>query len=301
MSNTLLEANFPTVDLRAIYNRKAQPKNENPTEHTPSNTESSSELDLEKLLLEKGADINTAKKIVAFGDPFKNAVKILGTKTEKGPGANPILAFVLQDYVKNKLIGTGLLNAETFKAIYNAVAQKLVNNSNFFESNEYNVIYCPDWYSKTLTEMMKYLKLQKEIDGLNPNKQSLNKKVFFNDEKAKASEATLNTLDAARKLAGVKEEADSENNEQKTKSANSVSNFLNKLTDPSEWFAVLNYLSTKVDIDEVKDALQNAKFKGLTGEAITKASQKVFPKLRNSKISEDTARLIVSLIVSKLG
>ena len=309
MSKTLLEANFQTVDLQAIYNRKAQPEadDSNSTEPAKSSQTIMSDEELEKLLIEeKNIEPDIAKKIVAFGDPLKKAIKILGTNTSPEKGSNPLLAFVIQDYVKTKLIVPGLLNAETFKAIYNAVAQKLVANKEFFSPtagavNDYNIIYCPDWYKKTLTEMMKYLKLQNKVEGLTPNNRALNKKIFFNDENAKASEAKLNSLDAAYKVAGVKEETNSETDEQKTKDTSNISKFLNSLTSPSEWFAVLNYLSTKVDADEISIALQNDKFKSLTGEAITKASQKVFPKLKNIKISKDTARLIASLITNKLG
>ena len=82
------------------------------------------------------------------------------------------------------LLQTKLLNASTFKAIYNAVAKKLVVDSEFFASNDYNIIYCQDLYRKPLADIVKYLTLQKGI--LSPSAstytkadQDRNKKTFF--------------------------------------------------------------------------------------------------------------------------
>ena len=291
MSKTLLEASFPTVDLRAIYNRKAQP-----TTNTPEKGKALDLAAIENILItEKKVNPEAAKKIVGFGDPLKKAISVLGTEK------NPILAFLVQEYTQNNLIKTGLLTAETFKAIFNAVASKLVSNEELAKDNDYNIIYCPDWYKKNLTEMITYLKIQKAIKGFLSDNRPKNKKVFFGDEKADARSAKLIDIKVAKETAGVDSDDTVETEEQAEKAQNSLSSFINKLTTPAEYFSVLSYLGMKSDVKEISTALAHEKFKSLTGEAIAKANQTVFKKLKNIKISEDTAKIVVSLIVSKLG
>ena len=88
--------------------------------------------------------------------------------------------------MQQELIKPGLLNINTFKAIYNAVAKNLVADSEFFAESKsnYNIIYCKDLYSKPAVEMEEYLKLQSEI--LSPDARSYtardvikNKKIFL--------------------------------------------------------------------------------------------------------------------------
>lgn len=115
--------------------------------------------DLQDFLANEKVDPKIIKKILALGDPFKKAVRVLG----KDKTTNPILAFVLQEYVQKNLLANNKLNAQTFKAIYNAVANKYVVDSEFFKDNDYNIIYCLDLYNKKPAEMEEYLKLQVKI------------------------------------------------------------------------------------------------------------------------------------------
>ncbi len=104
-------------------------------------------------------DAACAKQLLSMGEPLRKALKVLGF----GKRTNPILGFILNKTVINRLIKPGLLNINTFKAIYNAVAKKLIADSQFFSANDYNIIYCKDLYSKPLTEIIAYLELQKKI------------------------------------------------------------------------------------------------------------------------------------------
>jgi hypothetical protein len=94
------------------------------------------------------------------------AIKTLGFNPKKENGGNPILAFILQEYVQARLLRTKLLNSVTYKAIHNSISNRLIAHSEFFPANpvnSYNIIYCPDLYRKSAVEMSKYIKLQSEI------------------------------------------------------------------------------------------------------------------------------------------
>lgn len=133
------------------------------------------------------------EELLSLGDPLKKAIKVLGFDKN----VNPILGFILDDTVLRNLLQTKLLNVNTFKAIYNAVSKKLVADSEFFNANDYNIIFCQDLYRRPAAEIIKYLTVQKSI--LSPSAsaytkadQERNKKTFF--------ELTdIDTLDAIKK------------------------------------------------------------------------------------------------------
>lgn len=190
MTTILLEADRLTVDLRSIYNNAKKAEIDNSEDEIDAaNTQSGylSDESIATILEQKNVDADTAKKIIALGDALKKAIKVLGTETEPKNGSNPLLAFLIQPYVQKELINSGLLNAITFKAIYNALAKKLVVDSEFFarqKQNDYNIIYCKDLYKKTLSEIEEYLALQAKILTLSSSvypveTQVENKKVFI--------------------------------------------------------------------------------------------------------------------------
>ena len=123
-----------------------------------------------------------AKKLLALGEPFIKTLRVLGLNPEKGVGANPILGFVTQEGVRDNLLNTGLLNSNTFRAIYNAIANKQVAHSQFFEENEYNIIYCKDLYTKAPSVMAKYLDEQKDI--LDPSATHYTSEIINNNKRA---------------------------------------------------------------------------------------------------------------------
>lgn len=104
-------------------------------------------------------DNDCAKQLVSLGEPLKKVMKVLGFSKK----TNPILGFITDQYVINNLIKTKLLNVNTFKAIYEAVAKKLIANSELLVANDYNIIYCKDLYKKSAAEMLKYIELQAKV------------------------------------------------------------------------------------------------------------------------------------------
>lgn len=162
---------------------------------------------LEKKLIGLKTDPALVKKLLALGEPFKKACEVLGYNIDNKNGGNPILAFVLQDYVIQNLINTGDLNVSTFKAIYNAVAKQLVADSEFFKDNDYNIIYCKKLYKKTPKEIENYLILQSEIlrptaEVYTKQDQEKNRKIFLyiKDIKNNSNEEELNIIKRAAKI-----------------------------------------------------------------------------------------------------
>lgn len=125
-------------------------------------------------------DKSCAKQLISLGEPIKKVMKVLGFNKK----TNPILGFITDRYVINSLIKTKLLNINTFEAIYNAVAKKLIANSELLIANDYNIVYCKDLYKKPAAEMFKYIEQQAKV--LRPNGEEYsaedtarNKKAFF--------------------------------------------------------------------------------------------------------------------------
>lgn len=79
---------------------------------------------------------------------------------------SPILSFITKTYVIDDLIKTDKLNAKTFKAILNAYIDKVVSFKEFTRDKldkDYNIIYSKALYSKSPSEIYKYLAFQSKI------------------------------------------------------------------------------------------------------------------------------------------
>lgn len=194
----LLEAGPGTVDLRALFSNTHQ-------EVTPAGAEEHTEVEADNVetstqetsvgewewgdtLKNLGFQPDIISKLKALGKPFSQALKILGANPKFVNGGNPLLAFVKQKYVQEKLLSTDLLNANTFRALYNAISKRQVAHSEFFKVNDYNIIYCQALYKKSASEIAEYLEVQKNILGPTAKQYtqatlSKNKKAFFYIEK----------------------------------------------------------------------------------------------------------------------
>lgn len=150
------------------------------------------ELEIENAFFEDffsvcwGNDATLTKCLIGLGAPLKKAIKTLGFSPILGKDGNPLLAFLLQDFAKN-LLKDRKLDALTFKAVYNAVAKRLIADSEFFKQNNYNILYCKDLYNKPAAEMEKYIELQSEIlvpDAASQGEkaQNNNKLIFINTD-----------------------------------------------------------------------------------------------------------------------
>ena len=325
MSEKLLESDFITVDLRSVFNKAEsaespeKPEAEKSAGGTGTATEdalpakgawgkweerldkrrtANSQLSSEARLSDYEVEakffkeffsvnwgVDVGKKLDLIGEPLKKAFKALGFE----PTKNPILAFILQDTVI-KLINNDKLNANTFKAIYNAVAKRQVAPKEFFVKNDYNIIYCPDLYNKSLEEMTKYLELQKEV--LEEKDTTFNKKVFLytneileQDPEKRANiikdlielksdmtdvaSAKLNSLKLANLISDKK---DTKQTQLNTAGQDKI---VAKLSQPSDKFAAILALSLSTDSKKAKAALSSEVFGELDGTAKIKAILKL--------------------------
>ena len=263
-------------------------------------------------------------ELLGLGEPLKKAIKVLGFDKN----INPILGFITDDVVLRNLLQTKLLNASTFKAIYNAVAKKLVADSEFFASNDYNIIYCQDLYRKPLADIVKYLTLQKGI--LSPSAstytkadQDRNKKTFFNlvgiraleviskrypeesSERYEKEPATkLNDLVLASVLAGKtsnKADDDEASNEQYSSVGDVVIKIINgKGNNNARALAAIQYLSATTDIPEAKAVLKHEAFKTVSMEDFIAASAIVTKIMKEAKLPTNEVKSFIALILNKL-
>lgn len=275
-------------------------------------------------------DPEMTKLLMSIGDPLKKALKILGFN----PKINPILGFLCNNYVQKSLLKTGLLNANTFKAIYNAVANKWVADSEFLVSNTYNIIYCPKLYTKTRSEIEGYLKLQNRFlkpsaKSYTAEEQELNRKIFIKLSKikevdpdkiiekikaggeilkapsVKSSSAELNTLELAEillKRLGNVSSTEKDEQEPVALSSENQSEIINKLNTSAQIFAMLLALSLNNNSSEITKVLESDIFKGLSTAEIAAAASWIKKEniLQNSKLTGKSINELVSALRAKL-
>lgn len=343
----LLESDFLTVDLGSIFNKQVDSTAENnKTNGAVQNNTAAQQQNLHKITdwnkeLKKRLaanrslsaevreddynieaqffkdyfttnwDSKCANELIRMGEPLKQVLKILGFDSAK----NPILAFISDEFVKDDLIKTGLLNSSTFKAIYNAVAKKLVADSEFDFANDYNIIYCKDLYKKPAAEMIKYLELQSEVleaSGTDYSEDDIkqNKQVFIYDssieekDPVKRAKITpkvaetvktgiLNSIELARQIYKGTDpviELDS-----KTKAA-----LTDKLKTPAQILAAIQFLSITTTSKAAKAALSNEKFGKVQAVELAKATAEVIDIMPKNKIQADNADTLVTDLLNKL-
>lgn len=266
-----------------------------------------------------------AAKLLNIGEPLRTAIKVLGFN----PVKNPLLAFVRQAYVQKVLIATDLLNVVTFKAIYSAVAENLVADSELLENNTYNIIYCIDLYKMSAAEMVNYLKIQKR--NLNPSATSYtskiilkNKKIFFHIDQikeldnnkrtqlikklpetfklpsAKDPDTKLNSLSLASLLAGISHDETEKSGSNAHLKASSMNSLVAQLDTPAKMYAALLYLSFKNNSKDALRALKADKLQNLAADSITAATAQIAPLMPKGSIPEAEVKTLVSAILSNL-
>ena len=268
-------------------------------------------------------DRSVGAKLLLLGDPLRTAIRVLGFN----PAKNPILGFIKQKRVIDDLIFTGKLNVETFKAIYNAVANKLVAHSELINekspNDEYNIIYCKDLYNKPVKEMLEYLKLQSQILKVSATQytadiQLANKRAFLNvgdvvkekEEKTRATainklghdkmptvvNATLNPLSIAEIICNKSSTPTTSLDE---KGQAKLIAQLATLAD--KYAALLSLVLTTQNVD-AKKAMNDPAFTGLSSDeklsaAIALSTKGIMPKGQLNKADTDilVAKIIASL------
>lgn len=361
MSERLFESDFLTVDITSMF-KNSQEVNDSDSKATAKDSQEAAEsevaataepgqkpgkidweTELKKRLddnksLDKAAQVpefeieskffneyftanwepEYVKPLILLGEPLRKIIKTLGF----GKKTNPIVGFLSLKYVKENLLGPGLINSNTFKALFNAVAKKLVADSEFLRVSDYNIIYCKALYKKTAAEIEEYLVIQKGIlkpsaSTYTPADQFLNKKVFIylNNIKEKDSEkrveeikglvnvklpsvknATLNDIKLARAISGK-----AADNVSELTSAEQT-NLADKLTTISQMFAAIQYLSINTKSTKAQRALANEHFKSLTTDQILKATawlatQNIMPRVQ---LKTEQADALVEIILGKM-
>lgn len=262
------------------------------------------------------------EKLILIGDPLTKAIKVLGFN----PAKNPILGFIRQKRVITTLIATKKLNVETFKAIYNAVANNLIAHSELIKekpkNEEYNIIYCLDLYNKPVKEMLEYIKLQSQILKVSATQyteadQLKNKRVFLyveavteQEENKRAAEinkltydqlpimasAKLNPLSLARIIDGkVRTPTTSLGGKEQDK-------LVAQLATLADKYAALLALALTTQNVAAKNAMNDPAFAGLSSDEKLKATMSlsekgIMPKGQLNKTDADTlvAKIIASL------
>lgn len=268
-----------------------------------------------------GKDI--AKQLVSLGELLRKAIKILGYKRS----TNPILSFLCNDYVKTNLIKTGLINANTFKAIYNSVAEELIPDTEFAKDNDYNLVYCQALYKKPPREILDYFKLQKEIlknVDKDPQKyQALNKKLFIKvqnidgrssqqikkyardlhemsaEKIPSIKDAEINMLLLAKELKNVfmGKSADLKTATHLTRT--SLDNLMAELDTPARLLAALTMIVATTGSEQAKKIMEDSGFSGVSAKNLAAAAKSVAAVLSN-KLNKDSVKVLVQAIGDKV-
>ena len=268
-------------------------------------------------------------QLILMGEPLKKAIKVLGFNKN----TNPILAFISNDLVIETIIKPKLLNESTFKAIYNAVAQKLVAHSQFLKPNDYNIIYYPDLYRKPVGEIMMYLKLQNKLLPANASryiKADLirNKKVFISipditgktfsekrdqinkaeidvnfgadkiaDIKASVVNAKLNDIKFAEMLTGKQTVTPAAGAQNKTMAKKVL---VKKLNSPAKKLAAIQYIGITTNSTEAKKALANEAFAEVSRQDLLNVTMELTGNMPKKVMSDTEADELVKQIMSDL-
>lgn len=266
-----------------------------------------------------------AKLLINIGPKLRHAIKILGFKKQ----TNPILAFLSLSYVKNNLIQTELLNTNTFEVIYESVANKWIVDSEFYKANNYNIIYCKDFYKKSQADMISYIKLQQnilatsaEIYSVSDQEKNRRAFLFFNKNTEKElgarakkqlelvynrlpsmrdNKALLNPLDLVKTILGVHEES-SENTKTSNKltGAKAVQVIENKVKTPAQAMALLQFISTATGNEKAFTALTNKVFREVSLVDLMKASKQIMGLTTKIKFTSAMADILADRLVNKI-
>lgn len=259
-----------------------------------------------------------AKQLYAIGDLLRKAFKVFGFD----PHINPIYHFVKSVWVRKNLIKTGRLNSNTFKAIYTAVTENLVADSEFGKANNYNIIYCPDLYTKSDKEMLEYLELQKNILKISENKYKYNvleknKKalLFISGEQnisklidelrhinyeslPSVQNAKLNNIKLAKELSnkfsGIEELQTTRMSDDELDK-----DIISKLNNIAEGHSLLHALYIKTGNKNAFNALNQAPFNSVSLDKSLIADSKIIKLLPNIPLNKESSNNLVNKVISR--
>lgn len=275
-------------------------------------------------------DDSLVKRALAIGEILRKDIRTLGFKKSR----NPILAFLGLKYVQNNLILTELLNSNTYKAIHNVVAKKLVADSEFYGANSYNILYCRDLYKLPPSEIVKYFIAQAKVlkpdaSTYEPAELLTNRKLFFyinlagieetdiagriaaidalaadKVPSAKTSSTRLNRLSFINNRLGIANNTVTETSKATNENTADVEALINKIqADKSvaNAFVAIQCIEATIGLDEAKNALKHNKFKDLNMSQVLQAITTITPIMRKQKLSRKEASTFVRGILHKLS
>lgn len=134
------------------------------------------------------------KPLHALGAQFKLDILKWGFDAQ----SNDIIAFLQQEGIKNNILKNKLLKEKNYAVLHNAVIgginTRKLRTSELTKVNTYNLIYNPNWYKLSPTEMTKYLELQQKvfISSLSAKqKVRANRLIFLVDPQIKKSTTNI--------------------------------------------------------------------------------------------------------------
>lgn len=134
------------------------------------------------------------KPLHALGAQFKLDILKWGFNAQ----SNDIIAFLQQEGIKNNILKNKLLKEKNYAVLHNAVIgginTRKLRTPELTKVNNYNLIYNPNWYKLSPTEMTKYLELQQKvfISSLSAKqKERANRLIFLVDPQIKKSATNI--------------------------------------------------------------------------------------------------------------
>lgn len=253
---------------------------------------------------------------------LKLDIKKLGFKKKE----NPILAFLVQNYVKTKLIQPGLINNDSYNTLRAAFGKRYVADSELMSKNNYNIIYCVDFWTKQTSEGQQYLQLQTNIlppkaSIYTQGMQERNIRVFLPPKASSmtSSSAKLNSIREVQRTLNVSKDSFSRSNAtndgnsgiqgvdggQKEVPASS-SEELNgalayvKSDVPATKAAALQFLAATTGSTTALDALKTGKVSSVTQAEVADAMKAIRPAFKGLKFeSGKTLDSFISQISNK--
>jgi hypothetical protein len=221
---------------------------------------------------------------------------------------NPIFAFLLVPRVQ-EFLKADLLNAETYKAIHNAVAHKYIADSELVQANNYNIIYCKNLYKKPSRDMEEYIRLQSFIlkpaaSAYNDKTLSRNIRMFLKEGSTSVQDENAILLDLDDIASTIKETTGQDTSKASEGGSKSggydFAKVVNELKSIAHIIAALQFIIMSTNSDAAKAAL--SKTPSVSSDALVKVTPDVAKYLSSAGINltADNAKSFVELLVDRL-
>ena len=313
---------IPLKNWGKILKDRIEEYNNRDPEHKRAESEGDIRAKFWKDFFENRWKPDVAEKLLQI-DLIKQDIEEIGFD----PLINPLLAFILTSFAQKMLVA-GLLNAETYKAVHNAVAYDYLADSELVKENTYNILYCVDLYRQPSVDAEKYLKYQKSI--LNPSAPAYGDKtrvkniqVFLVNgaENVKSKKAKLNALEdieitlkkfgistGSKKSAAEDDFDDSDDDNTEQEERGSAFEELVQELDPNnkaQFMAMFQYLSLNTNPALVKNAIRQVDAGSIPDELLIKATERVAilvkKHLKGIRLSKADLENLIDLLLDRLG